>query len=66
LDRGVRHHLLASRAAAPLMVAQGRGLIVATTFWDRDRYLRGNLFYDLARKYGFTDVDGRQVEAFEL
>lgn len=49
MDRGVRHHLLASRAAAPLMVAQGRGLIVATTFWDRDRYLRGNLFYDLAK-----------------
>jgi hypothetical protein len=21
---------------------------------------------DLAREYGFTDVDGRQVEAFEL
>lgn len=49
MDRGVRLHLLASRAAAPLMVAQGRGLIVATTFWDRDRYLRGNLFYDLAK-----------------
>jgi NAD(P)-dependent dehydrogenase (short-subunit alcohol dehydrogenase family) len=22
---------------------------VATTFWDRGRYLRGNLFYDLAK-----------------
>jgi NAD(P)-dependent dehydrogenase (short-subunit alcohol dehydrogenase family) len=22
---------------------------VTTTFWDRDRYLRGNLFYDLAK-----------------
>lgn len=49
MDRGVRHHLLASRAAAPLMVAQGRGLIVATTFWDRGHYLRGNLYYDLAK-----------------
>lgn len=49
MDRGVRHHLLAARAAAPLMVAQRRGLIVATTFWDRGRYLRGNLFYDLAK-----------------
>lgn len=29
--------------------AQGRGLIVTTTFWDRDRFLRGNLFYDLAK-----------------
>jgi len=48
-DRGVRNHLLASRHAAPIMVAQKRGLIVTTTFWDRDRYLRGNLFYDLAK-----------------
>lgn len=48
-DRGVRNHLLASRHAAPVMVRQARGLIVTTTFWDRDRYLRGNLFYDLAK-----------------
>ncbi|HTV17779.1 MAG TPA: SDR family oxidoreductase [Polyangiaceae bacterium] len=49
LDRGVRNHLLASRHAAPLLIGQGRGAIVTTTFWDRDRYLRGNLFYDLAK-----------------
>jgi NAD(P)-dependent dehydrogenase (short-subunit alcohol dehydrogenase family) len=49
MDRGVRNHLLAARAAAPLLVQQGRGLVVATTFWDRDRYLRGNLYYDLAK-----------------
>jgi NAD(P)-dependent dehydrogenase (short-subunit alcohol dehydrogenase family) len=49
MDRGVRNHLLASRAAAPILVRQGHGLIVATTFWDRDRYLRGNLYYDLAK-----------------
>jgi NAD(P)-dependent dehydrogenase (short-subunit alcohol dehydrogenase family) len=48
-DRGVRNHLLASRCAAPTLVRQRRGLIVTTTFWDRDRYLRGNLFYDLAK-----------------
>jgi NAD(P)-dependent dehydrogenase (short-subunit alcohol dehydrogenase family) len=48
-DRGVRNHLLASRSAAPMMVREGRGLIVTTTFWDRDRYLKGNLFYDLAK-----------------
>ena len=48
-DRGVRNHLLASRFAAPMMVRRKRGLIVTTTFWDRDRYLRGNLFYDLAK-----------------
>ncbi|RCW68097.1 SDR family NAD(P)-dependent oxidoreductase [Pseudorhodoferax soli] len=49
LQHGVRHHLLASREAAPAMVAQGRGLIVTTTFHDRGHYLRGNLYYDLAK-----------------
>lgn len=48
-DRGVRNHLLASRLAAPMLVRQGRGLVVTTTFWDRDRYMQGNLFYDLAK-----------------
>ena len=48
-DRGVRNHLLASRVAAPLLVRQGHGLIVTTTFWDRGVYLKGNLFYDLAK-----------------
>jgi NAD(P)-dependent dehydrogenase (short-subunit alcohol dehydrogenase family) len=48
-DRGVRNHLLAARFAAPMMTKQGRGLIAGTTFWDRDRYLQGNLFYDLAK-----------------
>lgn len=48
-DHGVRNHLVASRFAAPLMVRQRRGLIVTTTFWDRDRYMKGNLFYDLAK-----------------
>lgn len=48
-NRGVRNHLLASRYAAPIMVKQQQGLIVTTTFWDRDRYLSGNLVYDLAK-----------------
>jgi NAD(P)-dependent dehydrogenase (short-subunit alcohol dehydrogenase family) len=48
-DRGVRNHLVAGRCAAPLMVQQGRGLMVTTTYWDRGNYLRGNLFYDLAK-----------------
>jgi NAD(P)-dependent dehydrogenase (short-subunit alcohol dehydrogenase family) len=48
-DRGVRNHLLASRHAAPMMVRQRSGLIVTTTFRDRDHYLRGNLYYDLAK-----------------
>lgn len=49
LDRGVRNHLVASRAAAPIFIRQGRGLIVTTTYQDRGRYLKGNLFYDLAK-----------------
>jgi NAD(P)-dependent dehydrogenase (short-subunit alcohol dehydrogenase family) len=48
-DRGVRNHLLSSRLAAPMFVRQGRGLIVTTTFWDRHRFMQGNLFYDLAK-----------------
>jgi NAD(P)-dependent dehydrogenase (short-subunit alcohol dehydrogenase family) len=48
-DRGVRNHLLASRIAAPIFIQQGRGLIVTTTYWDRGGYLRGNLFYDVAK-----------------
>lgn len=48
-DRGVRNHLLASRVAAPMLVRQGGGLIVTTTFWDRDKYMHGNLFYDVAK-----------------
>jgi NAD(P)-dependent dehydrogenase (short-subunit alcohol dehydrogenase family) len=48
-DHGVRNHIVACRAAAPLFIKQKRGLIVTTTFWDRDRYLQGNLFYDVAK-----------------
>lgn len=53
IDRGLRNHLVASRCAAPIFVAQRRGLIVTTTFWDRGHYMKGNLFYDLA-KAGMT------------
>jgi NAD(P)-dependent dehydrogenase (short-subunit alcohol dehydrogenase family) len=45
---GARSHYTASRFAAPLMKVQRRGLIINTTFWDRDRYL-GNLPYDLSK-----------------
>jgi len=48
-DRGLRNHLISSRCAAPRLVRQRHGLIVTTTFWDRDRYLKGNLLYDLAK-----------------
>jgi NAD(P)-dependent dehydrogenase (short-subunit alcohol dehydrogenase family) len=45
---GLRAHLAASRFAVPLMLGQGKGLIVCTTAWDRGKYL-GNLFYDVAK-----------------
>jgi NAD(P)-dependent dehydrogenase (short-subunit alcohol dehydrogenase family) len=32
-----------------MFVGQRRGLIATTTFWDRDRFMQGNLFYDLAK-----------------
>ena len=48
VDRGARYGLLAATHAAPMMVERGRGLIVGTTFWDRDRYT-GQLYYDLAK-----------------
>jgi NAD(P)-dependent dehydrogenase (short-subunit alcohol dehydrogenase family) len=48
-DHGVRNHLVACQLTAPLFIRQGRGLIVTTTYWDRDRYIKGNLFYDVAK-----------------
>lgn len=49
IDRGARNHLLAARCAAPLFVRQRAGLIVGISFDDRGRYLKGNVFYDLAK-----------------
>src|SRR5688572_1082322 len=48
-DHGVRNHVIACQAAAPLLVRQRRGLVVTTTYWDRGHYIPGNLFYDLAK-----------------
>lgn len=45
---GVRSHLTASYFAVPLMLPYRRGLIVNTSFWDRDKYI-GHMFYDLAK-----------------
>jgi NAD(P)-dependent dehydrogenase (short-subunit alcohol dehydrogenase family) len=45
---GARAHYSASRLAAPIMMDQGQGLIVSTTFWDRSKCL-GSLPYDLAK-----------------
>ena len=47
-QRGVRHHVLSSVVAAPLLVRQRHGLIVTVTFWDRWRYA-GSFHYDLAK-----------------
>jgi NAD(P)-dependent dehydrogenase (short-subunit alcohol dehydrogenase family) len=48
-DHGVRNHVIACHAAAPVFVRQGHGLIITTTYRDRGRYVKGNLFYDLAK-----------------
>ncbi len=45
---GVRATIACSRLAAPIMIAQRRGLICHVSFWDRDRYT-ANLFYDAAK-----------------
>lgn len=47
-QRAVHSHIITSRYAAPLMVAQKSGLIVEITD-GHDYSYRGNLFYDLAK-----------------
>jgi NAD(P)-dependent dehydrogenase (short-subunit alcohol dehydrogenase family) len=48
-DHGVRNHVIACQAVARQLIEQQRGLIVTTTYWDRGHYIKGNLFYDLAK-----------------
>lgn len=45
---GVRAHFTASQHAAKLMIPRRRGLIVSTTFWDRDKFITSTP-YDLAK-----------------
>jgi NAD(P)-dependent dehydrogenase (short-subunit alcohol dehydrogenase family) len=45
---GVRACIVSSRFAVPLMLPQKSGLIVSTSFCDRNKYI-GHLFYDLAK-----------------
>lgn len=45
---GLRAQLAASFFAVPLMLRRGRGLVVCTTAWDRDRWL-GSVYYDVAK-----------------
>jgi NAD(P)-dependent dehydrogenase (short-subunit alcohol dehydrogenase family) len=47
-QRAVHSHIITSRYAAPLLIANGRGLIIEITDGDTAAY-RGNLFYDLAK-----------------
>jgi len=42
---GVRAHYMASRFAARLMIPQRQGLIISTTFWDRDKYFAPLSYY---------------------
>ncbi len=42
---GVRAHYTASRFAARLMIPRRQGLIISTTFWDRDRYFAPLSYY---------------------
>lgn len=42
---GVRAHYTASRLATRLMIPQGQGLIINTTFWDRDKYMQPLSYY---------------------
>jgi len=47
-QRAVHSHIITSRYAAPLLVAQKAGLIIEITDGDTPAY-RGHLFYDLAK-----------------
>jgi NAD(P)-dependent dehydrogenase (short-subunit alcohol dehydrogenase family) len=64
---GVRAALIASRLAAPLMLAQKSGLIVNITAWDRDKYV-GNVFYDMAKNAVNRMVFGmaRDLKAYKI
>ena len=46
---GLRSHLTACRAAAPLFLEQGSGLIVLTGGWDDPTRYLGNVPYDLVK-----------------
>jgi NAD(P)-dependent dehydrogenase (short-subunit alcohol dehydrogenase family) len=48
VEQAVMSHLITTRHAAPLMVAQGRGLIVEVTDGHHEGY-RGQLLYDLVK-----------------
>ncbi len=47
-QRGLHTHIITSRYGVPLLLKQGRGLLVEITDGDTPAY-RGNLFYDLVK-----------------
>ncbi len=57
---GLRAHLHATWLAAPIMVAQGSGLIASTIAWDGDTYLGG--FYDTAKQAIVRMIHGVALE----
>jgi NAD(P)-dependent dehydrogenase (short-subunit alcohol dehydrogenase family) len=48
-SNGVRNHIVTLQATGPLLRRSAGRLVAAITFWDDDRYLSGNVFYDLAK-----------------
>ena len=59
--RGVHTHIITNHYAAPLMTAQGHGLIVEITDGDSPRF-RGMLLYDLAKSSIIRLAYGLSIE----
>lgn len=59
--RGVHTHIITNYYAAPLLAAQGAGLIVEITDGDSDRY-RGHLMYDMAKAAVIRLAYGLSIE----
>ena len=62
---GLRPHFVASRLAAPLMVARKRGLIVNTIAWAQGKYLL-QLYYDVAKHAAARMAYGMSLELTPL
>ena len=62
---GVRAHYTASRLAVRLMIPHRSGLIINTTFWDRDKYMQP-LSYDLSKQAINRMAYGMALELREI
>jgi NAD(P)-dependent dehydrogenase (short-subunit alcohol dehydrogenase family) len=58
---GVRAQLVTNHYAIPLMRQNKQGIIIHTTFWDRDKYL-GHFYYDLAKNALIRMAYGLSIE----